>query len=345
MTDVTAAPIIKEIKPGSEPQRINGRFSAFEGLARHTGGFYIEDRQQPMTVEAAMNAAGLNFEVAVTEDPVASPVVWAGGVTNVTHPNKFLTYGQYGDGEPFPLGVVGKVFEPYQNRQAFSFGQRLVNDHGANVVAAGTWGDPRGSRCYIAFRMPETYYLGEDAIEIYAHVVNGHDGGTGLNASVGPIQLACVNQIPSLFAKGRGGIKFRHTRSIHQRTDAAAAVLGLGLRWWQTFRPIGEELLATPMSDADFVSFMTALWGELDVEATERTRNYQERRRDELQRLWHHGTNPVGRGTRYGALNAVTEFADWSQRYNGGDTGRFSRLADGAAEPIKVKALDLLVSA
>lgn len=341
----TSAPMATSFKPG-QVHRTKGRFPAFMGLARHTGGFYVQDLDEPMSLDAALSAAGLDFEVKVSDIPVAALVAWSEGVTEVVHPKYRLSYGQQStDSEPFPLGVVGKTWTPVQDHDAFAFGQRLIDNYGANVVAAGKWGDPIGSRTYMAFKLPESFLIGgEDQVDVYGQVVNGHDGSLGLSATVGPIQLSCTNQLPSLFGRRGGNIVLRHTRNVNVKMDQASLLMGLGTKWYDGFQPIAEKLLATPMTDADFVTFMSALWGEADPEAPTRTRNSDQRRRGTLHRLFREGTNPVGRGTGYAALNAVTEYADWEQNYRGGDAGRYSRLADGAAEKIKVSALNLLAA-
>lgn len=326
--------------------RVNGRFPAFVGLAKNTGGFYVEDLGQPMTVDAALSAGSLDYTVAVSEEPVSFPVLTESGVHVLTHSKSHGVYGvEAGSGFPFPLGVVGKVFHPVQNREAFAFGQSLIDDYGANVVAAGKWGDPCGSKTYMAFKLPEDTLIegreGTDVIEWYVHVINGHDGGTGLSARIAPIQLFCTNQMPAF---RKADVTLRHTASIADRIDAARRVMGLSRQVVAAQAATSEQLLHTPMSDEEFVGFMDELWAAPAEGASTRTVNGFERRRDTLQGLWHRGANPVGRGTRYGALNAVTEFADWHQQVRGGDVGRFSRIAEGAGEAFKAQAAELLLA-
>lgn len=342
------SPIITGVNRG-ETIRTNGRFPAFAGLARRTGGFYVEDLDEPMTVDAAISAAGLDYHVSVSESPVSFPVITENGVTTVTHPKFHGVYGRNpGHDVPFALGVVGKVFHPFQNREAFAFGETLIGE-GARVSAAGRWGDPVGSKTYMAFKLPEGMTVGgEDQVDLYAHVVNGHDGGTGLTASIGPIQLSCTNQLPSIFGKFANKITLRHTSGIRSRVDEAHQVLGLARQYVEAFTPIAEELLATPMSDAEFVGFMDTLWAAPKADAGARTVGGYERKRDALQALWTNGTNPVGRGTRWGALNAVTEYADWFAPVRGAvadPSRRYERTADGAGESFKAAALRELIPA
>ena len=74
-----------------------------------------------------------------------------------------------------------------------------------------------------------------------------------------------------------------------------------------------------------------------------RSRGIWERRRTELSRLFRFAeTNDLGRGSRWGAYSALTEWIDWGTPVRGGDDARAARQFADAHQGMKNRAVELL---
>jgi phage/plasmid-like protein (TIGR03299 family) len=324
-----------------------GRMPAFAALAKATGGLYVENLSSGMTVDEAIDKAGLDFTVEALPD-VQAAYTDDNGVGFVTHPDWRMNVARHSDGRVTAVGMTKGRYEIVQNRSAFAFAQTLIGDFGANVAAAGSYGKPLGSRTYLALAL-EPFDVNGDPHQSYVTLLNSHDGTTGLVAVLAPITLACTNQVTATFGRHAPmRISLRHTASIEGRMDEARQVLGLVTTWEANFKKAAEVLLDTPMTAPQFSSFVErALWSKPKKDASQRTQTIHENRLTELTSLFtSSATNEFGRGTRYAAYNAVTEYLDWYGPVRGSDSpevARYTRTLDGRTEALKDRAFAALV--
>jgi phage/plasmid-like protein (TIGR03299 family) len=326
-----------------------GRMPAFAGLAKATGGLYVEDTNKGMTVEQAITKAGLDFTVEAV-DEVRVTVTSDDGVDQIVHPDWRMNVARHTDGRITPVGMTKDRYTIVQNPAAFAFGQHLIGDFGANVAAAGTYGKPLGSKTYLALAL-EPFSVGGngdgDKHQMYVTIINSHDGTTGLVALLAPIRLTCTNQVTATFGKRVSNrISLRHTASIEGRMDEARQVLGLAETWEENFRRSAEVLLDTPMTVPQFGAFVEKnLWSKPSKDASARTVTLHQNRMEGLTALFASSpTNEFGRGTRYAAYNAVTEYLDWDAPVRGGspEVARYTRTLAGGTENMKARAFHAL---
>jgi hypothetical protein len=127
---------------GQNLQDAERRLPAFLALAKYTGGRYAE-QIDGMTVPQALAAAGLDFTV-IKHDGVGVKVdgEYISGL-----PKMRGTVAHYPDNrDPLLLGFVGQGYEVVQPVAAAEFGQAVLEEGGATVVAIGAYGEPTGSR-------------------------------------------------------------------------------------------------------------------------------------------------------------------------------------------------------
>ena len=324
-----------------------GRMPAFAGLAKATGGLYVEDLNNGMTVEEAITKAGLDFTVEALPDVQAAYTDNA-GVGYVTHPDYRMNVARHKDGRITPLGLTKGRYEIVQNEAAFAFGQVMIGEGGANVAAAGQYGNPLGSRTYLALALDPFTIGGQDPHQLFVTVLNSHDGGTGLVALLAPIRITCTNQSTATFGrKAANRISLRHTASIEGRLDEARQVLGLADRWLERFTKAADTLLAETMTEGQFVRHMENTLGKPTDNAPARSHTIHDNRMTDLTRLFTDSpTNQFGRGTRYAAYNTVTEYLDWTAPVRGGNTPeivRYTRTLDGAKDDLKARIFTTLI--
>jgi phage/plasmid-like protein (TIGR03299 family) len=319
---------------------MGGRMPAFAGLAKATGGLYVED-QEGMSVDDALAKSGLDFTVEAIEAPQVA-VTSDAGMEWVEHPSYRMNVARHANGKITPVGMTKGRYQIVQNSEAFAFAQILIGEGGANVAAAGSYGNPSGSKTYLALMLDPFTVAGDDH-QMFVTILNSHDGSGSLQAMLAPIRIRCTNQTHAIFKGAAQRIALRHTVSIEGRIDEAREVLGLVGRWEENFQRAATQLLDTPMTNTEFATFTDELWTPPAAGSTKRKVNTHTNRTDELVALFANAeTNDFGRGTRYAALNAVTEYLDWNRPVHGGDSpdvARYTRTLDSAGQGVDRKAL------
>ncbi len=336
-----------EIKGGFVGDRVDngpgaGRMPAFIGLAREAGGFYVENTGG-MTIEQALTRAGLDFTVDLREFQIPTP----GGDPIPGATNLRACVGTWSDGRVANLGVAGKGYFPVQPRAAAQFGQALFEEGGANVVAAAAYGEPRGSRMFLALKMPEGIQIGgEDPHDLYLTLGNSFNRSTGLWGCVAPIRVRCTNQTTATFRGAPHRFTIRHTGQMELRINDVRHALDMTGTFADAYAQTAQQLLGTPMPAREVEEFVDTLFKTPPAVKTERGgRNWVERRNAVKHMILSGELNDTGRGTRYAALQGVTEWADHvmdaKSRY-----GRYMRLVDDGsdAEKYKVRAASLLTA-
>jgi phage/plasmid-like protein (TIGR03299 family) len=321
-----------------------GRLPAFLGLARHTGGTYVEDNTG-MTVEQGLRAAGLDWTVQVVEG-VNVPVITDTGVTTVNYPDHRGTVRVNKDGSASRLGIVKTKYRAMQNVDAGGYGQAIVDEFGANLVAVGQFGDPMGSKTYMALRLPETMLVaGQDAHDLYVTVLNDHTGNGGVTALIAPIRLDCLNQTHATFRGAPLRLSLRHTGHMTGKVAQAREVLDLTHKWVPAFQQAADRLLDVAVSDALFEQIIKDVIAE-PTGTTKRSLNGYQAKVDGIKAARQSPTNAFARETAYGAYNAFVEWADFASPVNNDHlaTSRFERIMAGGMDPIKDKAFDRLLA-
>lgn len=312
-----------------------------------------------LTAPEALKEAGLDWPVFKSDEPVTVPVLTPNGVTTVLCPDRFMVYRDHPVLGLGGLGVVGPVWEPVQNVDAFHFTQLLTDEFGAVFETAGSMND--GRRVFLSMKLPTTMQLagGDDTIDWYVMAYNTHDGTTSFTIAITPIRPVCSNTVKAALAAAKSVYKIRHTKSATSQIQEAREALGLGFgdanggiaRYMAEFEKEANALLSVPMSIPDFSDFVKVLvpdpeankYGEVGLRAETNVR----RTRDEMAAIFASPTHDNVANTRWAGWNAVVEWADWGKTIRGIDDGgvkRAQRIMDGADDKLKQEAFALLRS-
>jgi phage/plasmid-like protein (TIGR03299 family) len=182
---------------------------------------------------------------------------------------------------------------------------------------------------------------------------NGHDGGLSVTVSVVPFRLACLNGMLLPIEGAQRTWKARHTASMEAKLADARRTLGIAWRYYDELEELGGRLIRERIGEGEFERFLARLVPMPDpapdrTEGGRAVRNV-ERVRDAIRTAYRAAPDLEHiRGTRWGALQAVTAYVDHVQptRRTTGRTeheARFERATE--AQPLKDRALELLTGA
>jgi phage/plasmid-like protein (TIGR03299 family) len=249
------------------------------------------------------------------------------------------------------LGVVGEGYEPLQNAAAFAFCDAITDSGRAHWIGAGS--TRGGARVHALMRLDREIRIGgaegEDVLPLLCFR-NGHDGGLSVTVSVVPFRLACLNGMLLPIDGAQRTWKARHTANVEAKLADARRTLGIAWRYFDELERLGERLIRERMDGREFERFLARLVPLPEPRPDEtdggRTVRNAERVREAIRTAYRAAADLEHvRGTRWGALQAVTAYVDHVQptRRRGGRTeaeARFERQTE--PQPLKDRALVLL---
>jgi phage/plasmid-like protein (TIGR03299 family) len=340
-------------------------------MSTETTSYAVADAQHPLWVGQAPAAWG---DVVRSIDPVeaqdAASMIAAAGLDwwVEQHPLEAVVEREYQSLRvPVPrhvanvrsdtrtvLGVVGEGYEPLQNRAAFAFCDAITDSGEAHWIGAGS--TRGGARVHALMRLDREIRIGgaegEDVLPLLCFR-NGHDGGLSVTVSVVPFRLACLNGMLLPIEGAQRTWKTRHTASMEAKLADARRTLGIAWRYYDELEELGGRLIRERIGEGEFERFLARLVPMPDPEPdrTEGGRAVRnvERVRAAIRTAYRAAPDLEHiRGTRWGALQAVTAYVDHVQptRRTAGRTepeARFERATE--AQPLKDRALELLTEA
>lgn len=252
-------------------------------------------------VESVLKLSGLDFEVE------QRPVEYHADGELRTVPGSFVNIRTDTND---PLGVVGKIYTPVQNRQGFSFLNELVGNGEAVWESAGPLRG--GKRVFISMRLPEDITLDiggtEDTIRPYVVVINSHDGQTPFMAMVTPWRPVCKNTERFALRDARSRWVVRHTTNALQAIDEARRTLGLSMKYFETFQAEEERLARIGVQIDEVRALVADLWPLEENPSKRAVTTFGNR---EAAVLAEFGTEAGRSGrTAYAAERAITSYLD-----------------------------------
>lgn len=271
-------------------------------------GTMLEDAP---TVTEALKASGLDWDVDMR------PLLYrrqSGHVTAIK--DRFVTVRRDTDGV---LGQVGRNYRIWQNREAFAFANALVDDGGLTFDSAGSYRGQR--RVFLVAKLPGTIMVaGDDPYELYLILVTSHDGTLSITAYVTPVRLACTNMMPLSLRNAVTRWSIRHTSTAEGHLLEARDTLKLTFKAERAFEKEMEALMSRSISDTEL---------RLAVRTVLPTSPHVDDKVEQVVTVLHESGN-LGdyRKTRYGGLQAFSEWLDWGREVRS-DEARFQVSFDG----------------
>ena len=236
-----------------------------------------------------------------------------------------------------PLGVVSNKYQVVQPGEVIEFFRDIAKAGGLELSAAGT--------IYGGKRFWATAKIGEAAPASVADKIGGYilistsaDGSLATEVRRTTVRTVCKNTLQMAMADAKASIKVSH-RSVFDPASVKE-FMGLNTAAWDSFRHTVTRLANIEMLEDEAVEMTAQVFG--GGEKVRETAGYKK-----VLSLFNGagmGATLDGvMGTRWGFLNAVTEYADHHVRART-DENRFVASQWGAGADLKARTLDLLTA-
>lgn len=214
-----------------------------------------------------------------------------------------------------PLSVVGANYKAVQPDEIVTFFQDIIDSLGFEMSTCGVLFG--GKRFWAQANIGQSVNLmGVDRVDGKLLLSTSCDGSLATTASYTTVRTVCNNTLGMALKGKADAIKINHNQTFDK--DKLRSDLGLGGTECQEWFTVAEELSKVKISSADAMDFFGKvfdLYTEEDTDKAERLQIAQDTRSTatcyDLFTGRGMGSDMVtANGTVWGALNAVTQYAD-----------------------------------
>lgn len=225
-------------------------------------------------------------------------------------PGAFATVrnNPYVDGQVDVLGVVGSVYQPYQNEVYADVIDLFTHEVDAHIETTGSLDE--GRKTFVTIKLPQTLTVGgEDDVDVYVTFTNSHDGSSKFEAFTGLVRVVCENTLTlgRKNAKARFGI--RHTTHGEKRFKEVREALNATFTYVAEFEEEAERLIQTSLTDSKFEEIVKGLYPEPEDEGRGKTLWTEK-----FDSIWdtyqNDATQTNVHGTAWGGYQAITRYYD-----------------------------------
>ena len=213
------------------------------------------------------------------------------------------------------LATVGKRYNVIQNEELFAFADAIHDaDPTCRWESAGSL--RKGKVVFGTVESPRTMVLdpqgANDETKLYLIVWTSHDGSVAVLAAVTPVRVVCQNTLNLAMRNAKQSFKIRHTQTADGKIAVARETLGLTLGYFDEFEKQAQALFAQSITDAEFSKLIKTIYPKPADDASKVALTKWENKVVLLDDLYHNSpTNATIKGTKWGALNALTERLDY----------------------------------
>ena len=213
------------------------------------------------------------------------------------------------------LATVGKRYNVIQNEELFAFADAIHDaDPSCRWESAGSL--RKGKVVFGTVEIPRTMVLdpqgANDETKLYLIVWTSHDGSVAVQAAVTPVRVVCQNTLNLAMRNAKQSFKIRHTQTAEGKIQIARETLGLTLGYFDEFEKQAQALFAQSITDAEFSKLIQTIYPKPADDASKVAKTKWENKVVLIDDLYHNSpTNATIKGTKWGALNALTERLDY----------------------------------
>lgn len=314
---------------------------SFMRWARYANGIVVSE--PGMSVRDAVVKSGLDYTVTLID---------MFGRDNLNNDRVVGFDGHFGtvrrdkDGSVTPLAVVKSRYSVANNIDAFDFAQSLVDDWGANVVAAAAFGDPLGAQAYLALRASDAITVGgDDAHDVYVLLMNSHDGSSGITVSVIAVRRDNGTEVGFELPGAPQRWSIRHSGDIYAKYREAEKTATMVNKWTTKYEGMTRLLLGARVTETQIDKFVQRFLPTPSAAGDKSAKTWAERRMV-LRTMCKdaHDGDGFGAGTHMAVFNATCSYIDHRSATRGGEPEliRARRAIEGRNTLTKAKAWRLL---
>lgn len=267
------------------------------------------------SLESVMAKAGLNYEVE------KKPIEIQG--TGLILPDKVATVRTY---DNHPYGIVSNKYSVIQNREAFDFMNYINGD--LEYVKAG---ETAGGMIYIIGKLPEQYIL-DDKFTPYVIFRNSFNGRYPIQSAIVPLRIVCQNQFNTAFKNSDNTINIRHSRNADVKMAEAQEILRKTAEHMNVLGDFAEEMVKQKVSESAVNRLIDSMF-ETGEDASKRLIDNMEADRSSFLTAYHAPDNANFVGTKWGLINAFTDFQSHKPIQRNTDTAVENRFMTVCFDP------------
>ena len=281
----------------------------------------------PPTAEEAIKAAGLNWRV--EKQPIFTPhrgtddLKEIPGFSAVVRRDKKRV-----------LGIVGRNWQPLQNRDAFKFFDPFIESGAAEFHTAGSLKEGQQVWVLAKLRGDPMTVVKNDEVEKYLLLSNSHDGKAAVNVRFTPVRVVCWNTLSMAESDDASPfLKIRHAGNLKQTMARIQQVVDITHK---TFAATLEQYRWLAKREVTNINKYI-----LDVLQIPDDAEKPPRALSNIVQLFEEGRgqdNKLVRGTYWAAFNGITE---WVDHPRGRDGTRLAAAWYGEGNRIKRRALSI----
>ena len=236
------------------------------------------------------------------------------------------------------LGVVSDRYQTVQNKDAFSFLSYLTD---FKFISAGIVGG--GKTIWLCVEVPDFTVLGEN-MKMYVVFSSTHDGKGAIRAAITPVRPACSNTLNLAFKKAVRSFSLLHKGDVAGKLEMVGDIMEHENTYRSVFQREAERLASIRLNSVVVNSLLENLF-PLSENATPRKTDIVETQRAGLISAYNADDLGNLRGTAFGFLQAVSDFAYHSEPARQTATYRENKMKDVIrGNALLDKALELLTA-
>jgi phage/plasmid-like protein (TIGR03299 family) len=293
--------------------------------------------QKPATAAEAIRAAGLDWTVS----KVPLQALESGITAKVPNHFGIVPDDRWGKLNCPVFGVVGKGYQPLQNREAFEFFDSIVEQKVAMYHTAGALG--QGERVWILAKLPGMLEVTPaDMLEKYVLLSTGHDGRTAVRIMLTPIRVVCQNTLTAALEKGKEMARAHHTPDMNRQLKDARQQVRHLLNGFEDMEKAFRAMANYKMDEESVRTYMAEVFPYSPQGPDDEIPAWITEDRANCVQLYRYGMgngDPGVKETLWAAYNGVTEYVDhWRTRVN---SNHMFHVCLGRGQQIKSAALHI----
>ena len=205
------------------------------------------------------------------------------------------------------LGIVSDRYKIVQNSEAFEFTDSLIGED-VHYETAGSL--KNGKTVWLLAKLPEKTILG-DKFDPYVCFTNNHDGKGAIQVCCTPIRVVCYNTLNLALRKASRSWSARHLGDIAGKLNEAKHTLMMADDYITELENEANILSFKKITDSDIEAIIDELY-PIKQSDSDRKKNNVIQIKEGIFKRYEMSDISQFKGTKWGVINAVTDFADHS---------------------------------